>query len=111
MAPELLYGTSFDKKSDVFSFGITLFEMLYMREHPDINFARHDTLGYDLLREPLSLNRDPILPCWWNELFCGLIGTCLSNNPQERPSFERILEIFEKLVVCRCLNGTNDLIR
>lgn len=96
---ELIYGPSFDKKSDVFSFGITLFEMLYMREHPDISFAHHDSLGYDMLREPLMKNREPVLPCWWPELFSGLITECLSNNPQKRPNFEKILEIFDILVV------------
>jgi serine/threonine protein kinase len=104
MPPEVIMGsvddsTYYDYTYDVFSFGVMLFEILYMREHPDINFAVQDTIGYDLLREPLMNDQLPLLPPWWPTVFSDLIIQCTDNDPKKRPPFSTILQHIENIDV------------
>lgn len=95
MAPEVINGKEYDFKADVFSFGVLLYELLYMREHPETNFTIDDSHAFAMIREPLLNNKDPIIPPWWCDLFQELIIRCTSNDPTKRPSFDYILKIFE----------------
>lgn len=99
MDNDMIYNSTCGPHSDVFSFGITLFEVLYIREHPTVNFDIQDDLGYELIREPLFNNQDPLIPPWWDEVIHALITSCLQNEHQKRPNFEKIIEILETLTV------------
>ena len=54
MAPEVINELDYSFKADVFSFGVVLYELLYMREHPEINFTLEDSIGFDCIREPIQ---------------------------------------------------------
>jgi serine/threonine protein kinase len=71
--------------------------MLYIREHPEINFTLEDSIGFNIIREPIELNKLPSIPPWWLKELKELIISCLSINPEERPSFEEILKILESI--------------
>lgn len=97
MAPEVINGKEYDFKADVFSFGVLLYELLYMREHPETNFTIDDSHAFAMIREPLLNNKRPIIPPWWSDLFQELIIRCTSNDPSKRPSFDYILKILETI--------------
>jgi serine/threonine protein kinase len=65
MSPESIFEGSFDFKTDIFSFGMVLYEMMHVREHPDRDFCVDDTIAYDLIREPLMKKGCPLCPPWW----------------------------------------------
>src|SRR3989338_7495455 len=111
MAPELIYEPiTFGFAADVFGFCVSLFELMYLREHPDTNFTIEDSIGYDLVREPVSKDRDPLMPPWWMETLNGLICECtLSDHTKvnpifhfltraKRPDFEKILKILDTII-------------
>ncbi|KAL0480807.1 hypothetical protein AKO1_006924 [Acrasis kona] len=99
MAPELIYEPiTYSFAADVFGFGVLVFELMYLREHPDTNFTIQDSIGYDLVREPVSKFKEPVMPPWWMETFNGLICECTLNDHTKRPTFEKILKILDVIV-------------
>ncbi len=102
MPPEVVMGgmsdentTYYDYTYDVFSFGVMLFELMYTREHPDVNFVVDDNIGYELLREPLMTKGEASLPPWWPEVIVDIISKCTSNDPKSRPPFEDIIQLLK----------------
>jgi len=103
MPPEVLgMGVSsseayFDYTYDVFSFGVMLFELCHMREHPNINFSIADSVGFDMIREPLLRRNEPSIPIWWPAPLASLVRQCTSNDQTLRPTFDNILAELDKL--------------
>ncbi len=93
LSDEILYHNTYSIKSDVFSFGILLYELVYMREHPDCNFTERDSIGFNLLREPISKRQKPKIPPWWDKTLSQLIISCISQDPNERPTFDQIVTL------------------
>lgn len=91
MAPEVLAGTSYDEKADVFSYGIILWELL-SRECP--------YEGMTAIQCALAvLNRDkrPEIPKWCPPAFHALIKACIKKDPTERPAFSQIIVILDDM--------------
>lgn len=90
-APELLKGDPPTSKSDVYSYGITLWQML-SREIPYNNENRHvvifGVVAYNL-RPPLVKNcRDP-----FDECYQDLMTECWSADVTIRPTSQEIVEV------------------
>eukprot|EP00762_Andalucia_godoyi_P008250 ANDGO_02983.mRNA.1 Dual specificity protein kinase pyk3 len=83
-----------DASVDVFSFGMVVYEMLYVNEHPDTDFCIDDNIGYELVREPLYAGLDPMFPPWWPVQLRSILRDCLSNNPDDRPEFSELIDRF-----------------
>ena len=79
MSPEQAKGLSADHRSDVFSFGVVLFEMLTGRQ-PFQGETAPDVLASVLVREP-ELQR---LPPDLNPRVTELLRRCLEKNPKRR---------------------------
>lgn len=94
-ADEILYKNEYSSSSDVFSFGIVLYEILWLRDFPNQNFVERETIAFENIREPVSKRQKPLLPPWWNRNLSNMIIQCLSDNPSERPSFEQLSSLFE----------------
>ena len=90
-APEVFNGKPFTQKSDVFSFGIILWEMICLEiPYPDI---KRDFQVEDFV---LSGGRPPVsveCPAGYR----ALMQSCWDENPQYRPTFGQILDVLWEL--------------
>ncbi|XP_047247167.1 mitogen-activated protein kinase kinase kinase 10 [Girardinichthys multiradiatus] len=85
MAPEVIKHSLFSKSSDVWSFGVLLWELLT----GEVPYREIDALAvaYGVAMNKLTL---PI-PSTCPETFVQLLKECWSSNPRSRPSFTSIL--------------------
>ncbi|KAG8001983.1 Mitogen-activated protein kinase kinase kinase 10 [Nibea albiflora] len=85
MAPEVIKLSLFSKSSDVWSFGVLLWELLT----GEVPYREIDALAvaYGVAMNKLTL---PV-PSTCPEPFAQLLGECWSPNPRSRPSFTSIL--------------------
>ncbi|KAJ8944353.1 hypothetical protein NQ318_011485 [Aromia moschata] len=92
MAPEVIKNSTFSKASDVWSYGVLLWELL-TGETP---YKGIDTLAvaYGVAVNKLTLPIPSTCPQPWREL----MELCWESDPHRRPSFEQILEDLDKIV-------------
>jgi serine/threonine protein kinase len=83
LAPEIWQKNSYDSRCDIFSFGIIIYEMIYLK-HPFLSNSKSE------LKEKI-LNKKLKLP--QNHLGL-LISKCLNINPNNRPTAENLLSNF-----------------
>jgi Tol biopolymer transport system component len=88
MAPEQLEGKPVDARTDVFAFGVVLYEMVTGRKAFDAP-SRAALIAAILKTEPAPLARtQPQAPAWLD----SLVRRCLAKDPRERwPSFGELL--------------------
>src|SRR5205085_9519888 len=79
MAPEQLNGTPVDARSDLFSFGVMLYEM-FSGARPFTGHNRASVIAAILFANPPDFQADSSLP----PQLARLIDTCLAKNPDER---------------------------
>jgi serine/threonine protein kinase len=91
MAPEILKGEKYECESDVYSFGILLWEMLTGQiPYKELSTAEIiELVGND------PIHRIPI-PNYPNQLFLKIFLCCTERNPKMRPTFKNIVELLEK---------------
>jgi serine/threonine protein kinase len=89
MAPEVIEGTRYSNKADIFSFGILLYELVTGKQ-PLQNSGGNP---FKLFSKITSGAREPI-PNSVESLTADLISRCWDGDPDHRPTF---LEIFEEL--------------
>jgi len=93
MAPEVIIGDDYNEKSDIFSFGMLMFEII----------ARRD-VGKLIPRSPQNkflvdeAGTRPKLPTDCPKHFSELAFLCTKADPQSRPAFERIILFLKKLL-------------
>ncbi|XP_072379897.1 tyrosine kinase receptor Cad96Ca [Diabrotica undecimpunctata] len=93
MAPESLYDNIFTVKSDVWSFGVLVWEVVTLGSTPYPGMSAVDVMkkvrdGYRL-DKPEHCRR---------ELY-NIMYYCWDKDPKERPSFTELLELLEKLLM------------
>lgn len=101
MAPEVCSGGAHSLASDVFAFGVVLFEWLWLRDHfhSAPGFCDEDIIDAD---DPAYLHihdrvtrsppQPPDCPFWWHPLLRQLLHDCLQADPAARPTFDGILQ-------------------
>jgi len=93
MAPEVIANArNFTKSSDVYSYAIMLWE-LWTGEDP----CPRDVAPVNLANKVLHEDYRPIIPQRVPPSWQELIGLCWHTDPNERPPFERILQILSNL--------------
>jgi len=93
MAPEVLANAkNFTTSSDVYSYAIVLWE-LWTGEAP----CPREVSTVNLANKVLYDNYRPTIPDTVPESWNALIQLCWQNEPSERPTFERILQILDTI--------------
>lgn len=92
MAPEVIKNSTFSKASDVWSYGVVLWELLT----GEVPYKGIDTLAvaYGVAVNKLKLPIPSTCPQPWREL----MQKCWESDPHNRPSFEQILEDLDCIV-------------
>uniref|UniRef100_A0A914GXM6 receptor protein-tyrosine kinase n=1 Tax=Globodera rostochiensis TaxID=31243 RepID=A0A914GXM6_GLORO len=86
MAPESLKDGKFTLKSDVWSYGIVLYEMLTLGQQPYAGLGNDQVFNYTGVQRHV-LNRPTGCPDFWY----GLMLFCWKYDPRERPAFRQIV--------------------
>ncbi|RIB04226.1 kinase-like domain-containing protein [Gigaspora rosea] len=88
VAPEILNGQQPTMASDIYSFGMIMWEVLYTK--PVMNYHEsNDVLKtIDGLRPPIN-NEAP-------QCYVNLMERCWNQNPEKRPSAKELCEVFKK---------------
>ena len=100
-SPEILKGTGYSEKCDVYSFAIVLWELL-TKEEPYLNLNKPDIIvgvTQNKLRPPIPTNC-PIT-------FSQLLSDSWNDNPSLRPSFNEILHRLHQLYSIANNNNNN----
>lgn len=92
MAPEFLRGEPTNEKSDVFSFGVILWELLTMQQ-PWKGLSPVQVVGAVAFQ-----NRRLSIPQDMSPAFATLVESCWADDPRQRPSFSSIVETLKKLI-------------
>jgi len=90
MPPEVFDGGVYDTKSDIFSFGMVLWELLTGQ----IPFGEVPPLQ---VLQLIDSGERPFIPAGVNAVFAQLIRDCWEEDPDKRPTFT---EILNKLDLC-----------
>jgi tRNA A-37 threonylcarbamoyl transferase component Bud32 len=100
-APELYYGTTFTPKSDVYSIGIVLWEMVHRlmcgkHERP---FGEYKEIVHDfqVIVKAATKSLRPTIPEKCPESVSNVIRMCWRDKPEERPTCSELLEILENV--------------
>jgi serine/threonine protein kinase len=94
MAPEVLVENSFTTKSDVFSFGILMWEIVTLGSTP----YRH--LKTDQIIQAVARNGErPERPEYCHELLYNIMSSCWSHEPNQRPSFQELVAKLDGLLM------------
>lgn len=93
MAPEMITGTKYNQKIDVYSFGILMYEVLTDTE-PYPHLEKKDSIINEFKKRVVRYNYRPEFKVQVKSQLKNLIEKCWSPSPNERPNFD---ELFEKL--------------
>ena len=86
MAPEILRGEKYDEYSDIYSYGMILWEMV-SRETPFKGFSVPQiigSVGFDNYRVPIPQKGSPLI--------LKVMERCLNRDREKRPSIKVIVE-------------------
>ncbi|KAL5467584.1 hypothetical protein EMCRGX_G031839 [Ephydatia muelleri] len=91
MPPEMLQDGVSDEKSDVWSFGVTCWEVFSFGSTPYPGVDNH--LMFQHLMKGLRLQKPLLCP---DEIYT-LMAKCWSSNPEDRPTFKELLTDFSAI--------------
>lgn len=97
-APETLEHLKFNHKSDVWSYGVTLFEIFSFGDSPNLEGIIDLTADIilPLLKDGKRLQRPDFCDV---KIYDSLMSVCWNFEPKLRPSFMQLLNIVEELLI------------
>jgi serine/threonine protein kinase len=94
MAPEVMMGRQLDEKSDVYSYGIVLWEILTGQE-PFLEYK-----SFRVFKRAICLeNIRPPIPDWVPAPLSNLMKSCWQKDPGGRPGFDEIARLLDSAAV------------
>ncbi|XP_033757557.1 fibroblast growth factor receptor 4-like isoform X2 [Pecten maximus] len=95
MAPEALFDRKYTSKSDVWSYGILLWEIFTLggNPYPSVPVERL----FELLREGHRMEKPPYASM---EMY-DMMSECWAHNPSHRPSFSMLVKELDKILTVR----------
>ena len=97
MSPEISLGKRYDSLTDVFSFGIMLYEIMARKKpYEDEHDAQGGKASIGTLIRVAQNGLRPKLDGTWNGSVSMLMAMCWQEDPQARPNFHEISEILKK---------------
>uniref|UniRef100_A0A0D6R1P3 non-specific serine/threonine protein kinase n=1 Tax=Araucaria cunninghamii TaxID=56994 RepID=A0A0D6R1P3_ARACU len=95
MAPEVLDGKPYNRKCDVYSFGICLWEIYCCQmPYPDISFAE---MTYGVVRQNLR----PEIPRCCPSSLANVMKRCWDGNSDKRPEMDEVVKLLEAIDTSR----------
>jgi serine/threonine protein kinase len=105
MAPEMIKRKSYDKKVDVYSFGLILWEMVAGTiPYQDMNPVQ---AAYAVVNKNLR----PVIPVGCPPCMRALIEQCWSLQPDKRPEFWQVMKVLEEFESSLARDGTLNLVQ
>jgi len=108
-APEYVQTGRLTAKSDVWSFGVVLFELITGRRAVERNFPRNEQKLLDWVRPYVSDSKkfhlivDPRLEGQYciksAQKLASLANKCLSKHPKSRPKMSEVVEMLENIII------------
>jgi serine/threonine protein kinase len=91
MAPEVLDGKPYNRRCDVYSFGICLWEIYCCdMPYPDLSFA-------DITTAVVRQNLRPEIPRCCPSGFANIMRKCWEGNPDKRPEMDEVVRMLEAI--------------
>ena len=91
MAPEILKGGIYEYSSDVYSFGMILWEILKME------IPYYGLNPYQIYNLVVQDKKIVDIPTEGHDVLIGIIKKCLAYEPHKRPTLKEIVSLLEKL--------------
>ncbi|KAM9958044.1 hypothetical protein ACTFIW_013020 [Dictyostelium discoideum] len=92
-SPEVLKGTEYNEKSDIYSFGMILWECY----HLELPFDEFDFKFMSTLEDNILSGLRPSINQNCNRMYSSLITKCWNADPNLRPSFNSILKTLNEI--------------
>mmetsp|Transcript_13782 Transcript_13782/g.32060 ORF Transcript_13782/g.32060 Transcript_13782/m.32060 type:complete len:414 (+) Transcript_13782:87-1328(+) len=99
MAPEIHLDLPYGKKVDVYAFAITLWQLCALEDKLpmyDVRFLSAEDLDSALIDGVATFDDRPHVPQWWPKQLRDLMEQCWSERPDDRPSFDEIVDTMER---------------
>ncbi|KAI1301322.1 Insulin receptor [Halotydeus destructor] len=103
MAPESLRDGVFTNQSDVWSYGIVLWEMVTLASQPYQGLTNEDVLKF------VTQGRVMVKPEDCPERIYVIMSSCWARSPKARPKFDELIEIFTTLLTDTQLFGFKEV--
>lgn len=94
MAPEVLLSNVYTSKSDVFSFGILMWEIVTLASTP---YRQLETS--QVIREVANNGLRPERPKYCHSQLYRIMSQCWSTNPEDRPTFKDLVSQLDKMLL------------